>query len=91
VGTSYRSAIFFTNPEQERVAREYVKQLDAAQVFAKPIVTQIAPLDVFYRGEEYHQNYAMKNPNNPYIQVCDIPKIADLGRQFPEIFQEFKL
>jgi peptide-methionine (S)-S-oxide reductase len=91
VGTSYRSAIFFTNPEQERVAREYVKQLDAAQVFAKPIVTQIAPLDVFYRGEEYHQNYAMKNPNNPYIQVCDIPKIAELGRQFPEIFQEFKL
>ena len=58
----------------------YVKQLDAAHVFDKPIVTQIAPLDAFYRGEEYHQDYAMKNPHNPYIQVCDIPKIAALGR-----------
>ena len=54
------------------------------------IVTQIAPLEVFYAGEDYHQDYAIKNPHNPYIQVCDIPKIASLGQQFPELFQEYK-
>jgi peptide-methionine (S)-S-oxide reductase len=90
VGTSYRSAIFFTNEEQRETAEAYVKQLDAAHVFEKPIVTQITPLAAFYRGEEYHQDYAMKNPHNPYIQVCDIPKIAALGEQFPELFQEYR-
>jgi peptide-methionine (S)-S-oxide reductase len=90
VGTSYRSAIFTTNDEQRETAEAYVKQLDAAHVFAKPIVTQITPLVEFYPGEEYHQDYAMKNPHNPYIQVCDIPKIAELGRQFPDLFQEYR-
>jgi peptide-methionine (S)-S-oxide reductase len=89
VGTSYRSAIFFTGDAQREIAEAYVKQLDAAQVFAKPIVTQIVPLQAFYAGEEYHQDYAMKNPHNPYIQVCDIPKIASLGQQFPELFAEY--
>jgi peptide-methionine (S)-S-oxide reductase len=90
VGTSYRSAIFYTDDEQRKTAQAYVQQLDAAQVFAKPIVTQIVALDAFYRGEEYHQDYAIKNPHNPYIQVCDIPKISALGQQFPELFQEYK-
>ncbi len=89
IGTSYRSAIFYVSEPQREAAEAYVKQLDAAHVFAKPIVTQIVPLEAFYRGEEYHQDYAMKNPNNPYIQVCDIPKIASLGQQFPELFQEY--
>jgi len=89
VGTSYRSAIFFANEEQREIAEAYVKQLDAAHIFAKPIVTQIVPLEAFYRGEDYHQDYAMKNPHNPYIQVCDIPKIAKLGEQFPELFTEY--
>jgi len=89
IGTSYRSAIFYTSEQQHQAAAAYVQQLDAAQVFAKPIVTQIVPLAAFYRGEEHHQNYAMKNPHNPYIQVCDIPKIASLGQQFPELFQEY--
>jgi peptide-methionine (S)-S-oxide reductase len=89
VGTSYRSAIFYTNPEQREAAEAYVKQLDAANVFARPIVTQIVPLEAFYRGEDYHQDYAIKNPHNPYIQVCDIPKIAKLGEQFPELFTEY--
>ncbi len=89
IGTSYRSAIFFTGDAQREVAEAYVKQLDAAHVFAKPIVTQIVPLQAFYAGEEYHQDYAMKNPHNPYIQVCDIPKIASLGQQFPELFAEY--
>ena len=83
VGTSYRSAIFYTNEEQRKVAEAYIQQLDAAHVFAKPIVTQIVPLEAFYRGEDYHQDYAIKNPHNPYIQVCDIPKIAALGAAVP--------
>ena len=89
IGTSYRSAIFYTDEQQREVATEYVKQLDAAHIFGKPIVTQIVPLETFYGGEDYHQDYALKNPHNPYIQVCDIPKIALLGNQFPELFQEY--
>ncbi len=90
VGTSYRSAIFFTTPEQERVAKAYIAQLDAAHTFPKPIVTQVVPLKAFYKGEDYHQDYAEKNPNNPYIQICDVPKTAALVAQFPELFQEYK-
>jgi len=89
IGTSYRSAIFYTSDQQRETAQAYVAQLDAAHIFPKPIVTQIVPLEAFYRGEEYHQDYAMKNPHNPYIQVCDIPKIASLGEQFPDLFQEY--
>ncbi len=90
VGTQYRSAIFFTNDEQREVADKYIRQLNAARVFERPIVTELTPLEEFYRGEDYHQDYAIKNPHNPYIQVCDIPKIASLGQQFPELFQEYK-
>ena len=90
VGASYRSAIFHTSEQQRAIAQAYVRQLDAAQVFAGPIVTQIVPLSVFYRGEEYHQDYAMKNPHNPYIQVCDIPKIEALKTQFPDLFVEYE-
>ena len=90
VGTSYRSAIFYTTEEQREVAEAYVRQLDAAGVFAGKIVTQIVPLVAFYRGEEYHQDYAMKNPQNPYIQVCDVPKVAALNAIFPELVQEYR-
>ena len=90
VGTSYRSAIFYTTPEQQKVAAAYIAQLDGAKVFARPIVTQLVPLQAFYDGEEYHQDYAEKNPGNPYIQVCDVPKIAALQAQFPELFEEYK-
>ena len=90
VGTQYRSAIFYTDEEQREVAEAYIKQLDRAQIFSRPIVTQVVPLEHFYAGEEYHQDYAIKNPDNPYIQVCDIPKIAELERQFPALFQEYR-
>ena len=72
VGTSYRSVIFYTTPEQ------------------KKIVTEVVSLKAFYDAEDYHQDYAEKNPNNPYIQVCDVPKVAALQKQFPELFQEYK-
>jgi peptide-methionine (S)-S-oxide reductase len=90
VGTSYRSAIFYTNDEQKRVATAYVEQLDAAKVFPKRIVTEVTPLKGFYRAEDYHQDYALKNPNNSYIQICDLPKISALKQQFPDLFVDYK-
>ncbi len=90
VGTSYRSGIFYANDEQRKIATAYIAQLDGAKVFPKPIVTQVAPLQGFYDAEDYHQDYAVKNPNHPYIQVCDVPKIEGLKAQFPELFQTYK-
>ena len=90
VGTSYRSAIFYANDEQKRLATAYIQQLDAAHIFPGPIVTQVVPLKGFYRAEDYHQDYALNNPNNPYILVCDRPKIAALKEQFPDLFVDYK-
>jgi peptide-methionine (S)-S-oxide reductase len=90
VGTSYRSAIFYTNDEQKKIATAYIAQMTAAHVFSKPIVTEVTPLKGFYDAESYHQDYATKNPDNPYIQVCDRPKIETLKREFPELFQKYK-
>ncbi len=90
VGTSYRSAIFYTNDDQRRVATAYIAQLDAAKAFPKPIVTEVVPLKGFYRAEDYHQDYGLKNPGNPYIQICDLPKIGALKQQFPDLFVDYK-
>jgi peptide-methionine (S)-S-oxide reductase len=90
VGTSYRSAIFYTNEEQKRLANAYIAQLDGQKIFPGKIVTEVTPLKAFYRAEDYHQDYAYYNPNNPYIQVCDRPKIAALEQQFPELFVDYK-
>jgi peptide-methionine (S)-S-oxide reductase len=90
VGTSYRSAIFYTNAEQKRLAEAYIAQLDEQKVFPKKIVTEVAPLKGFYRAEDYHQDYAYNHPDNPYIQVCDRPKIEALKQQFPELFVDYK-
>ncbi len=90
VGTSYRSAIFYSTEEQKRIALAYIAQLDAAKVFPARIVTEVTPLKGFYRAEEYHQDFAIKNPNNDYIQICDLPKIAALKEQFPQLFVDYK-
>jgi peptide-methionine (S)-S-oxide reductase len=90
VGTSYRSAIFYTSDEQKRIATTYVAQLDGEKVFPGKIVTEISPLKGFYAGEDYHQDYALKNPDNPYIQICDLPKIKELKEQFPGLFVDYK-
>ena len=90
VGTSYRSAIFYMNDEQKRIADAYIAQLDAAKIFPKPIVTEVTPLKGFYRAEDYHQDYALHHPENPYIEVCDRPKIEALKKQFPELFVDYK-
>lgn len=90
VGTSYRSAIFYANPEQKKIAEAYIAQMTAAHTFSKPIVTQVVPLKGFYDAESYHQDYATNHPDNPYIQVCDRPKIETLKREFPELFHKYK-
>ena len=90
MGTSYRSAIFYANDEQKRLATAYIQQLDQAHIFPRPIVTQVVPLKGFYRAEDYHQDYALHNPNNPYIFVCDRPKIEALKQQFPDLFVDYK-
>ena len=76
VGRQYRSVIFALDPEQARLARAYIAQLDAARVFASRIVTEVVPLVEFHRGEDYHQNYAARNPTNPYIGAVAAPKVA---------------
>ncbi|HVB98019.1 MAG TPA: peptide-methionine (S)-S-oxide reductase MsrA [Candidatus Dormibacteraeota bacterium] len=90
VGPSYRSAIFYASGEQKRIATAYIAQLDAEKAFAKPIVTEVTPLQAFYRAEEYHQDYALKNPGNPYILICDLPKVHALEQQFPALFVEYQ-
>jgi peptide-methionine (S)-S-oxide reductase len=89
VGTSYRSAIFYTSDAQRNISTAYIAQLTAAHVFQKPIVTQVTPFKGFYDAESYHQDYALHNPDNPYILVCDRPKIATLRKEFPDLFQEY--
>ena len=90
VGSSYRSVIFYSNDEQQKISKEYIAQLDAAKVFPKPIVTQVVPLKGFYDAESYHQDYALHNPDNPYIMVCDRPKIEALKQEFPELFKDYR-
>jgi peptide-methionine (S)-S-oxide reductase len=86
-GPSYRSEIFYATPAQERIARAYVAQLTAAKVFDKPIVTKIEPLKAFYAAEEYHQDYLIRNPQQPYIVYNDLPKIEALKRVYPEFYR----
>jgi peptide-methionine (S)-S-oxide reductase len=88
VGTSYRSAIFYLNDEQRRVAQAVIARLTAAHAYAGPIVTQVAPFGGFYRAEEYHQDFATKNPAYPYIVINDLPKVDHLRSRFPQLFRD---
>jgi peptide-methionine (S)-S-oxide reductase len=85
-GTQYRSAIFFANEEQKRIAEAYIAQLDQAKVFSRPIVTAVVPLEGFYPAEAYHQNYAALHPNQPYIVFNDAPKVEHLRQIFPDLY-----
>jgi peptide-methionine (S)-S-oxide reductase len=84
-GTQYRSAIFYVDAEQKRVAEAYIQQLDAAKVFRRKIVTQVTPLKGFYPAEGYHQHYFDLHPSQPYIVYNDLPKVKELEKQFPEL------
>jgi peptide-methionine (S)-S-oxide reductase len=87
VGTQYRSAIFPLNAEQERVAGEYIAQLNQARIFRKAVATKIEMNRPFYEAEAYHQDYLTLNPREPYIVYNDLPKIDDLKRLFPELYR----
>ena len=84
-GTQYRSAIFYTSPEQKELAESYIRELTAAKVFRHPIVTQVVPLRGFYPAEAYHQHFMQKNPNYPYIVYNDRPKLEALKRTYPSL------
>jgi peptide-methionine (S)-S-oxide reductase len=87
-GTQYRSAIFYSTPEQQRVASAYIAQMQAAGTFGKaPIVTQLAPLAKFWPAEAYHQDFARLNPTHPYIVVHDAPKVARLKERYPAMYR----
>lgn len=87
-GTQYRSAIFYSNTGQQQVAERYIAQLDAAKAYPAKIVTQLSPLSAFYPAEDYHQDYATRNPNSPYIRRFDAPKIANLKTVMPDLYRE---
>ena len=87
-GTQYRSAIWTTTPEQKKVTDAYIAQLNAAKVYAKPIVTKVGPLDGFYPAEAYHQDYLTLHPNQPYIAYNDIPKVENLKKIFADNYIE---
>jgi peptide-methionine (S)-S-oxide reductase len=86
-GTQYRSAIFYANDEQKRVADAYIAQLNEAKAFRKVIVTQVVPSAGFYPAEDYHQDFLRRNPYNPYIMANDLPKLDKLKKQFPTLYQ----
>lgn len=83
-GTQYRSAIFFASDDERQVAAAYIRQLDEAKVFASPIVTTLEPLEAFYPAETYHQDYAARNPNQPYIAAVSTPKVDKLRSYYPD-------
>jgi len=85
-GSQYRSSVFYGSEEQKRIAEAYIAQLDKAKIFPRPIVTQVVPLKAFYPAEAYHQDYAARHPDNPYIAFNDAPKVAHLRQQFPDLY-----
>ncbi|MDX1571133.1 MAG: peptide-methionine (S)-S-oxide reductase MsrA [Xanthomonadales bacterium] len=82
-GTQYRSAIFYASDEQKRVAQAYIDLLNEQQIFGSDVVTTLEPLDGFYPAEEYHQNYAERNPDQPYIAAISAPKVQKLRSLYP--------
>jgi peptide-methionine (S)-S-oxide reductase len=85
-GTQYRSAIFYVDAEQQRIARDYIAELTRTKVFAQPIVTQVVAYKAFYKAEDYHQDYLDHHPDQPYIVVNDQPKVENLRAQFPDLY-----
>lgn len=87
-GRQYRSAIFWVDAGQKRVAETYIQQLEEAKVFSEPIVTEVAKLDAFYEAEAYHQNFVKRNPRHPYVVVNALPKLRKLSKEFPDLVRE---
>ena len=88
VGTQYRSAVFYADEEQKQIAERYIRQLDAAKVFGRPIVTRLEPLEQFFEAEGYHQNYAELHPDQPYIAAVALPKVEKLREYFGDSLKQ---
>jgi peptide-methionine (S)-S-oxide reductase len=88
IGTQYRSAIFFTNPDQHKVAKAYIDRLNKARIFPNSIATQLVPLTKFYAAEDYHQNFIARNPTQAYVVRHDLPKLVQLRQQFPNLIKK---
>jgi len=86
-GSQYRSAIFYTGTEQQQTAQSYIHKLTVERAFSAPIVTQVVPLQQFYPAEEHHQNYLALHPYQPYIVFNDMPKLEQLRKQYPALYQ----
>jgi peptide-methionine (S)-S-oxide reductase len=87
VGTQYRSSIFYADDTQKHIAEAYISQLDRAHAFPRPIVTRVDALRGFYPAEDYHQDYLIHNPTQPYIALYDLPKIENFKKTFPELYR----
>ncbi len=87
-GTQYRSAIFYADGEQKRIASAYIAELDKAHAFPRPIVTQLETLHGFYPAEDYHQDFAVLNPTYPYIVFNDLPKVENLKQLFADVYRD---
>ena len=87
-GPQYRSVIFYSDPEQKRIAEAYIQQLDQAKVFRSPIVTQVVELKTFYPAEEHHQNFCKRNPFNPYVVNVAMPKVEKVKKKVPELVKQ---
>lgn len=88
VGAQYRSAIFYADEEQETTAKLFIDKLEAKGQFDKPIVTLVEPLTTFYTAEGYHQDYAVHNPNQPYVLGVSMPKVKKFMKAHPELLKE---
>jgi peptide-methionine (S)-S-oxide reductase len=86
-GTQYRSGIFYTTDVQREIAAAYIRELDQAKAFARPIVTTLEPLEAFFPAEPYHQRFVDRNPDHPYVCQSDKPKLDHLRRRFPELLK----
>ncbi len=89
-GKQYRSAIFYKDAEQKKIAEAYIQQIQAAKIFSAPIVTEVSQLKAFYPAEEYHQDFVQRNPSHPYVVVNALPKLEKLKKHFPSLVKTKK-
>ena len=82
VGTQYRSAIFYHDEEQKQVAEALIAEMEAKKIWENPIVTEVTPLDTFYKAEDYHQEYYERNKYQPYCQIVIAPKMAKFRKEY---------
>ncbi|MEH6704782.1 MAG: peptide-methionine (S)-S-oxide reductase MsrA [Galbibacter orientalis] len=88
IGAQYRSIAFYKNDEEKEIIERYIKQLEDKEIYSKPIVTQVAPFDKFWKAEDYHQDYEKRNPNNPYVKNVSIPRLKRFQEKYPELLKD---